>query len=129
MSETAKLVFIYVQFPVAVNTELKPGYQASVLLRQWADFSKGIEMLFDQQKAHCHKIGVGAYLADEAACFPAILELIQMCAKDDLPLVMVPFDECVTFSPECQGLQEWLTQKENSFRLTGFPKPAQTPKP
>lgn len=112
-----------------MNKELRLGDREGFILGQWAEFSRGIDSLFNQRKEHCHRVGVGAYLAEEAPCYPAILELIQMCAKDNLPLVIVPFDECVTFSPECQGLQEWLIRKGNSFRLTGFPKSAQTPKP
>jgi|ERR1043166_3388470 hypothetical protein len=123
MNQPAKLVFIYVQFQVSVNTELRAGSMDARILQGWADFSQGIDSLLNQNKEHCHKIGVGAYVAEEAPCYPAILELIQMCAKDNLPLVIVPFDECVTFSPACQGLQEWLSQKGNSFRLTGFQKP------
>lgn len=129
MNETPKLVFVYIQFPVAVNKELRPGDREGVVLDQWAGFSQGIDSLFNQCKEHCHKVGVGAYLAEEMPCYPTILELIQMSAKDNLPLVIVPFGECVTFSPECQGLQEWLTRRGNNSRLTGFPKPAQTPKP
>jgi hypothetical protein len=124
---TNRLVLVYVKLPLAVNIEL--AAIGGLLAREAGNYRVAddeLQSLFDQCKEHCVKLGAGVVLADEDACYPAILNAVQWCQNSRFPFVIVPLGKRpLTLSPDYQGLTEWLSGKGQAHRLTGFLLPGE----
>lgn len=81
------------------------------------------------------KLGSGIYLANQDACYPAILNIIDYCnqAKNipgevNLRLLIAELAEsAVVLLPGCPNVQALLARTGRSVRLTKFPPPAPQP--
>ena len=130
-ANSPKLVLIYVKLPIAVNVELSAlGGRLAMEAGNMKVLEDTLHAVFDQCEAHCIKLGAGVILAEEDACYPAILNLVQQCQKGQAPFLIVPLGKRpITLSPDYQGLQEWLADKGQGLRLTGFLLPGEKKKP
>jgi len=124
---TNRLVLFYVKLPFALNVaadSLAP--EAAVFFTQY-NFDFLDKPLNEFCKGHFFKLGQGAYLLDENACYPAIIQMMNLCNGQQLPHVIFPLsDSPLSMSPSYQGspeLLKFLKEADKRFRLTGFPPP------
>jgi len=82
---------------------------------------------------HFVKLGNGMYLANQDACYPAILELVDYCNQaKDVPgqpsarLMIAELSEFpISLSPAHQDAQALALKMGRQVKLTKFPTPAQ----
>jgi len=120
-----KLVFIFIKLNVLANKIPPERSRSAVELQQWNEIAEVIDRLLIGCEPHFVKIGQGAFIAEEDACYPSILKIIAHCQQHRFPCLIAPLDDSsLSVSLENQDLTKWLTQKGKSFRLTELPQPA-----
>lgn len=130
---TNRLVLFYVKLPFALNIDIDslPPEAAVFFSKYNYDFLD--KPLNEHCEGHFFKLGRGAYLLDENPCYPAIIQMMNLCNGQQLPHVILPLSDFpLSLSPPYQGspeLLKFLKEADKRFRLTGFPPPQPRNKP
>jgi hypothetical protein len=136
-SDFPNIVLFYVKLPIALNEKdffKQPGWEQVLPLVEQLLPQKIFTNLDKPLAEHCAgrfiKLGEGAFLIEEDACYPAIIAMIKICNESSLQYIVAPLsDLSSSIPPNCQGWTEWLEGKGKCFRLTGFQPRQELKKP
>ena len=134
MTETQKcqLVLLYAPIPTIARESKTEAHNPASETAKYKRMADEFDRLFNEKfsSGDFYRIGPGAFLVDEDACYPGVRDFMKLAEDHKLRHLLLPLaDSSLSLSPDYQGLQEWLKLKGKSCRLTRLqtPEPAKTP--